>query len=273
MSCEKIREQFVDYLTGDLDEPSLVQVRAHLADCSRCREELESLSAIWTRLGVLPREEPSAALRHRFYDMLGAYREGLNKESVRSRLSQAASRWIGSVMPRRPVYQMALSVLLLAAGVGGGLLLSGRARSAANIEIATLRQEVNDMRQMAAVSLLKQTSPSERLMGVSWSARLEQPDRTMLEALLDTLNHDPNANVRLAAVDALYLFYNHPLVKEGLVHSIAQQTSPLVQIALINLLVEIRERRATDALRTLIQNKKLNPQVKKRAEQGLALLS
>jgi hypothetical protein len=273
MRCEKIKEKFADYLIGDLDEKSLTDIQAHLASCSSCRDELESLSAIWTKLGVLPQEQPSPALRQRFYSMLEAFKEGMEEEEERASFGEVISAWFGRVMPRRPVYQLALSLVLLVAGLAGGYLLSGRTRSAAKIEVAALRQEVKNMRQLAAISLLKQKSPSDRLMGVSYGAQLEQPDQPMIETLLDTLNHDSNVNVRLAAADALYLFYDHPQVKDGLVRSLSQQTSPLVQLTLIDLLVEIRERRATEALRTLIQNEKLNHQVKKRAELGLAQLS
>jgi HEAT repeat protein len=139
--------------------------------------------------------------------------------------------------------------------------------------VAGLRNEVDEMRRMVAVSLLKQASPSERLLGVSWSARIDQPGGEIIQTLLDTLNHDPNVNVRLAAADALYLFYSRPEVKAGLVDSLARQTSPLVQMSLINLLVEIRERRAVEALRQLVRDEKLNPKVKKRAELGLVQLS
>jgi HEAT repeat protein len=139
--------------------------------------------------------------------------------------------------------------------------------------VASLKGEVDDMRRIVAVSLLKQASPSERLMGVSWSARIDRPGDEIIQTLLETLDNDPNVNVRLAAVDALYLFYDHPEVKERLIDSLAGQTSPLVQMSLINLLVEIRERRAAVALERLIQNERLNPKVKKRAELGLVQLS
>jgi len=75
--------------------------------------------------------------------------------------------------------------------------------------------------------------------------------------------------VRLAAVDALYLFRNHPLVKDSLIRALSGQESPLVQVALIDLLVEIRERRAAEALKDLIQNARLDPDVRKHAELGL----
>jgi hypothetical protein len=273
MKCEQIREKSADYLAGELDEKSLSEVRAHLAGCPACREELESLSAIWTKLGVLPKEQPSGSLRICFYEMLEAYKKGTEKDRDKISLGQTLSYWLGRLMPGRPAYQIALSLILIAAGLGGGFLLSVRSRSAARTEVTGLRGEVDDMRRIVAVSLLKQASPSERLMGVSWSARIDRPGDEIIQTLLETLNRDPNVNVRLAAVDALYLFYDHPEVKEGLLDSLARQTSPLVQLSLINLLVEIRERRAVEALERLIQDEKLNPKVKKRAELGLTQLS
>ena len=273
MNCETIREKLVDYLTGELPDGDLADIRGHVASCTACREELEGLSAIWTKLGVLPQEPPSGALRSRFYGMLEAYKEGLEKDRDKTRLGQILSHWLGSFMPRRPAYQIALALVLIAAGLGSGYFMSVRPRLTARTEVASLRGEVDDMRRIVAVSLLKQASPSERLMGVSWSARIDQPGDEVIQTLLNTLNQDSNVNVRLAAVDALYLFYNHPEVKEGLIDSLARQASPLVQMSLINLLVEIRERRAVEALERLIQDEKLNPKVKKRAEMGLVQLS
>jgi HEAT repeats/Putative zinc-finger len=273
MKCDELREKFADYLAGELDGKSLGEVRGHLADCAACREEMEGLSAIWTKLGVLPKEQPGGALRSRFYEMLQAYMEGMAKDHERPGFGQALSGWLGRLMPRKPVYQLALSLVLIAAGLSSGYLLSVRPRSAARTEVASLKGEVDDMRRIVAVSLLKQPSPSERLMGVSWSARIDRPGDEIIQALLETLNNDPNVNVRLASVDALYLFYDHPEVKEGLIDALARQTSPLVQMSLINLLVEIRERRAAEALERLIQDEKLNPKVKKRAELGLVQLS
>jgi len=273
MYCERLKDLLADYLVGELDEKTLAEAQAHLAGCAACREELESLSAIWTKLGVLPKEQPSAALRSRFYDMLEAYKEGLKRGGIAARPLQSLSSWLSRLVPRRPAYQLALALVLIIAGLGSGYLLNVRSRSNARFEVATLKHEVNDMRRTVAVSLLKQASPSERLMGVSWSVQLDRPGDEIIAALLETLDHDSNVNVRLAAVDALYLFYDHPEVKERLVRSLAGQTSPLVQLSLIDLLVGIRERRAVEALGQLIQDHKINPKVKKRAELGLAQLS
>jgi hypothetical protein len=101
-----------------------------------------------------------------------------------------------------------------------------------------LREEVRHTRQLVALSLLQQQSASERLKGVDWSNRMTRPDPQVLSALLHTVNYDQNVNVRLAALDALHQSANNEMVRRGLVESLDRQTSPLVQIALIDLLVE-----------------------------------
>jgi HEAT repeat protein len=125
------------------------------------------------------------------------------------------------------------------------------------------------MRQALSASLLTRPSPSDRIQGINTSARLKQPDPTTLGLLLRTLDEDPSLNVRLAAVDALFLFSGQPRVREGIVASLAKQTSPILQVALIDLLVEIRETRAATALKSLVGNDKSAPEVRKRAELGI----
>ena len=129
------------------------------------------------------------------------------------------------------------------------------------------------MRQTTALSLLQRPSSSERILGVSYSEQISAPGAPTIEALLRTLDTDPSVNVRLAAVDALYLFAKDPGVKDGLVASLGRQTNPVVQVALIDLLIEIRERKAIDALKSLIGDERIHPDVRKKAEAGLKSLT
>jgi hypothetical protein len=130
------------------------------------------------------------------------------------------------------------------------------------------------MREMVAMSLLQQDSAIERLRGVSWSHQLDRPSDQVLTTLLDTLRHDPNVNVRLASIDALRVFAAVDSVRTGLVDALgSRQPSPLVQIALIDAMVDIRERRSVDALRTLADDEKQNEAVRQRARRGLQVLS
>ena len=258
MNCEKAKEQFADYLVGDIKPSAEAEIRAHIASCVSCREEIEGLSALWAKLGVLPQEQPSGGLRANFYAMLEDY-----KTKPANRLREF---WKAFWSFRKPAYGFSFGLTLLVVGIGAGAFLAGGNGSG---KMTALHQELQDMRQTVALSMLDRSSATERLEGISWSAGLDKPGEKTIVALVNKLDGDPNVNVRLAAVDALYLFRGDPVVKESLIRSLAKQESPLVQVALIDLLVEIRERRAADALKQLIGNAHLAPQVKEHAELGL----
>ncbi|NOR12936.1 MAG: hypothetical protein GQ545_06750 [Candidatus Aminicenantes bacterium] len=271
MTCQNIKELFPEFLTGELDRETQERVQSHLASCDSCREELENLSAIWTKLGVIPEEQPSDEVRTRFYTMLEAYKQGMTQERQPSRLKKMFNDVFEHVWPKRPAFQFSMAVVFLAVGVAAGIFLSSQGQN--GTQLAKLQNEVQDMQQALAISLLDRPSASERLQGVSISSHMNNPNSKTLEALLYTLDNDKNVNVRLAAVDALYLFYDYPGVKEGLLGSLEKQPSPLVQVALIDLIVNMRERQAVDALRLLLEDEMLNPDVKKYAERGLQQLS
>jgi hypothetical protein len=272
--CQETRSRFPDYLTGDLEPGALDVVKHHVSTCDSCQRELEELTSTWTRLEILPEEQPGPNLRGNFYTMLESYQEGLEARPL-SPLGKLLEKinikdaWQG-LLPRRPLYQFAMVLALLAIGLSAGLFL--RSPQVEKQQFAHLRQENQQVRRQLALTLLGQSSPSERLKGVNCSAYLEAPDNKLLETLLDTLDNDPNTNVRLSAVDALYLFADQPMVREGLVRSLQKQSSPLVQIALIDLMVQIREKQAVNSLKQLLENNKLNPEVKQRAQLSIKKL-
>ena len=270
MNCRTIQEKFPDYLIGDLEPQEILMVQAHLADCSACRTELEGLSELWAKLGVLPEQKPSSELRSRFYTMLSAYKQGLEQRGPAQAWKLRFTRWLERWWPQRTTWQFASSLLLLILGLTAGYWLNSGGKAAAQID--PLRREIQSMRSTLAMSLLDNSSASERLRGVNLSSRMEQPDERLLDSLLQALHSDPSTNVRLAVVDALYLFADYPTVRERLSGALAEQDSPLVQVALIDLLVSLRERKAAAALKDLIESERLAPEVKQRAQQGLERL-
>lgn len=262
MTCEKTQERFADYLTGDLDEAGRAEVQAHILDCPACRGDLEDLTVVWAKLGVLPEEQPGGAVRARFYAML-------EEEKARAAAATAGPkpRWADGFSFRRPAFAASFAAALLLVGLGAGWFLSGARPGGASY--ARLSGEVEAMRQQVALSLLDRPSASERIQGVGYTAEVKAPSDSTLAALFKAVDTDPNPNVRLAAVEALYLFRDRPGVRESLVRSLSLQSYPLVQVALIDFLVEVREAKAVDALKTLIEAGDLTPDVKERAEQGL----
>jgi len=252
MNCEEARTRFVDYWRGALDESDF-DFHAHLSSCDRCRAEAEELRALWGSLDQLPEENPSQRMRQRFYDSLREFRQ---RESDRQHMF-----W----WSRHPVFQVAFGVAILLIGVVIGHFATRQSGS----EVAQLRGEVDNMRQMVTLSLLQQQNASDRLRGVNWSYRVEPSDPEVLGALLTTVNHDPNVNVRLAAVDALRKFSDSPVGRTGLVQALGKQDSPLVQIAILDQIVELREKTAAPSVKFLLSKQDLNTDVKQRAEWAL----
>jgi HEAT repeat protein len=136
-----------------------------------------------------------------------------------------------------------------------------------------MHAQVQSLRTVVALSLLDRQSATSRLEGVSWSSQVDRPDGELLAALLKTLNHDPNVNVRLSSLDALEKFNGNREVRKALVDSIPLQDSPLVQIALIDALVHARDNGAVMELKKLTSDGDVNVAVRQRARWGVERLS
>ena len=53
MECERVREEFVERLTGNLSAERSRAIDDHLAGCSACRAETERMRELWAELGTL----------------------------------------------------------------------------------------------------------------------------------------------------------------------------------------------------------------------------
>jgi anti-sigma factor RsiW len=268
MRCHELEELLADYLQQSLDQRQLSAVEGHLAQCSDCRQQV----ALWKDLSRLPDESPSPALKARFEGMLAAYQQGRGEwESRQGRSSGAFKRWLAALRFPAPLLQPALAIVLVAIGFAGGMYAS--AVNTNTQELTSLRQELGGMRQLVVLSLLRQQSASERLQGITWSVRDGRPDSEVLSALLHTLRFDTSADVRLAALDALKNHSAQPRVRMGLIDALLGQQSPLVQIALIDLLVELRETSALERLKEFELKQDLEPVVRQRTRWGIVQLT
>jgi Putative zinc-finger/HEAT repeats len=265
MNCERIREQIPELLADRLDGEARAQLIQHLGGCPACRAEMAELGPVWRGLETMNEAEPSPAMRSRFRETLGAWQEGF-REGRQSPPREAAVRRIVPV--NRWWQAAAAALLLLAMGAAGGRFLAAPGGAPHN-EIAQLRGQVESLRQMVALSLLEEQSPSLRLRGVAYSYRLARPDRDVEQALLRAVSRDSNVNVRLAAVDALAGFTRDAEVRRGLADALPLEDSPLVEIALIDLLAQADAREASPALLRLAQNAGADEAVRKRAAEVL----
>src|SRR5579872_2230540 len=269
MKCEEIGELLPDYLQGSLKAEQDYLVEQHIEQCADCREEV----VIWKKLSLLPMEKPSKESRERFEAMLQAYQTGRNdKASGRIEREKRGSLWSWL---RSPVGAVAWSAALLVIGVLAGSYLGNRPvrSNTSQDEIVAIRTELTNMKQMVVLSMLQQQSASERLQAVSYSRREDQLDPQVMSALVHTLRYDGSVDVRLAALDALSRHGAQPQVHKGVVDALQEQQSPLVQVALIDLMLEWRDPDAAQRLRNFVQTPNLNPTVKQRADWALSKLN
>jgi tellurite resistance protein len=198
-----------------------------------------------------------------------AWEEWLATYDRSQKKKSAVQRWLGS-----PVgWQVAASVLLLLLGFGGGVIYD----SLREKEGGLITEAPASRPQVVATSMLQfdragQTSASERIQAIRQSTSLDKADRELIQALTNTLNFDDNVNVRLAAFEALYHFADAPDVREAFIRSLGVQTDPAIQIALIDALIALREKRALQEMQRLTEDKQTLEVVRLRAQQGVGQL-
>lgn len=273
MRCSDVSTHLFEDAAGTLTGDVRREIAAHLAECPACTAEAEELRELWQGLGRVPLEPSDPSERRRRFDvMLAAYEAGAASSAPQGGGWSSLTAWMWRPMVR-PAWALAGAAAALVLGVAAGQRTSAPAAAPESPDLQVLRNEVSDLRQMVSLSLLQQQSASERLKGVAWAAQLESGDDTVVTALLDALSNDPNVNVRLASVDALKRYATQDSVRRGAVTALEQQTSPLVQIALIDFVVEAGLRDAGGTLRRLASNDMVHEAVRARAEQGLRQVS
>lgn len=267
MTCEQFAEIMAGYCERRLSTRDMAFAREHTEICVDCRADAE----MWQKLASLPQPQPSSSLRSRFDHMLNAYEEGRwEKRDLAKERGHWFAAWMRSAFA--PPLMSALAACLLLVGFIAGER-SSAAKPIGDSQMVAMQSELTNLRQLVALSLMEQQSASQRLQGVNYSTQVQRPDPEIAAALLHALRFDSSVDVRLAALDALRRYKNDSQVKTGLLVALQDQQSPLVQIALIDLFVEMRESGAKDNLRRIEQDSKTNPVVRQRAQWGIQQLS
>jgi HEAT repeat protein len=268
MQCQDAIALFLDHLNGSLGRPDRLNLDDHLSSCPQCQAEAKDLADTWNRLtGISATEPDSAAMRRRF--------DALSINSLRDASPKGEPSTIGGVRRTRawaslgtsyrPILQACAAVLLLVAGIQIGRDM----RPSGSDEVRELSQEVRSLQQTVAVSLMHGESASSRLQGVGWSDRLDRPGDEVATALVDALLHDENVNVRLASIDALKRFADRGAIRTVTIRALNSESSPLVQMALIDFVVETHDREAVNTLKRLSQDTRIDATVRSRASWGV----
>ncbi|HXV75864.1 MAG TPA: zf-HC2 domain-containing protein [Candidatus Polarisedimenticolaceae bacterium] len=253
MNCDETTGRVSDRLKRLLDPRSEADLERHLSRCDDCRAEAEAIERVWNEMGRLDDEVPSDRMRSRFHDALAAY----ERRDAGPAPARGSGRRLGALWARLPGAQLAS----MAAALSVGMLVGGFWLAPGTGEIEALRFELRSMERAISLTLLEHGSASERLRGVQFSARVE-PDSRVVEALLDTVAADPNVSVRLAAVEALAPLLDRRPIAERLVETMAEQSSPLLQVTLAEVLLDAGIEGSRPAVLRLIEHEGTDPAVR-----------
>jgi predicted anti-sigma-YlaC factor YlaD len=271
MTCTSARETFPALLDHRTPATDLLDARAHLAGCPHCQREFSALSQTLATLDAMPTPTPSPRLRENFYAML---EEGKNSAtSVRVATEREHH------VRRTSLLGWVLSPLAAAALVALGFFAGQRqappaAAPAPSSEVAAMRTELKELRQLVGISILQQQRGpvSSRLQEVLAAARSDQPTEKTLTDLVNALAFDPSVNVRLRALEALFPHADNKIVSSGVLTALPREQDPLVLIELIDFLAASDNRDAALELEKMTQNEAIDRSVRDAARRALAQL-
>lgn len=258
MNKNQIDELIAKYNEGVADPSEILQLELLVESGDVELTRLRELFRFDENMDKIKEPVPSKNLDKKFYDFL-------TKETSRSKQFDFSS-WFTfeSWIPK-----LAVASILIVAGFIGGTLLQ---KNSGGGEVRELANEVSGLKELMMISMLEKESATDRLKAVSLSEEIQGPSKKVTEALLKTLNSDPSVNVRLAALDAIKNYAKSPNVREGLVRAIARQESPLVQVALAELMVTLQEKSSVKELRKILEQKSTPKEVKQRIEESIKVL-
>jgi hypothetical protein len=257
MDKELLESRIIDYIDGKGSEKERSAMENELAQNKEAYALYEQLREVIQTMDKIAPLEPSGKLKIEFEKVL--------QDEI------AAQKKTKTVFFSPVFYRVAAAVLLVMAGVAIGNWINNNQQQ--EKELAELKQQVEQNRRVMMTMLENQQSASQRMQGLSAAYEMDKPDDGIVKVLVKTMNEDPNSNVRLAAMDALGKFSNEASVRSALIQSLSTQKDPVVQIALIQLLVKMKEKGVVKQLEEMTKDASTMKAVKDEAYAGIFKLS
>lgn len=257
MEREKLESMLIEYIDETLEEKDRLLLEAELEKNPEAEILHAQLKEVMQKMGEASQPVPSEALKKSFEHFL---------------LQELAKKPEAKSVTLSPVlYRIAAGIILLM--VVGVTAYWIRKDMQNQDRLARMEKELEVSKRMMMSLLDNEYSASQRMQGVSVAYEMNKPDDEIVRVLVRTLNSDPNTNVRLAALDALSKFIEEETVRKSLIESLSTQKDPIIQIALIQLMVQIKEKTVVRQLEKMTRDSKTMEAVKTEAYSGIFKLS
>jgi hypothetical protein len=206
----------------------------------------EQEQQLWDALQDVSQPEPPPRLRRRFYGELDKLGRQTPLDRWRAWLELSGARGFATAM--------SCAVLGIIAGV-----LAVGTDPIDRTELTTLQQQVSQLNRNLILDRLENVSASKRLLGVIDAAGLAEHDPEVARALLSRAVDDRVYSVRAAAIDAIGPQMNTPAVGDELMGLLEKAESPLVQLALVDLVLRHGNAQQLERLMKLTEQGALHP--------------
>ncbi|PWL40503.1 hypothetical protein DKG77_02010 [Flagellimonas aquimarina] len=259
MENNHVTKLLPEYLDNTLSKEDKEKVRKHIADCIQCKLEHDEMNILFKAFENEPISVPTESLTAKFDKALQQEKMETSKVIPISSEKKKIG-WASNML------KVAASIALLVASFQMGRFLQ---QEKSNEDIAILLDETLQVKQTAMLSLMENQSASKRIQGVNYIEEFPNPDEAIVKALANRLLHDENDNVRLNAFEALSRFATSPTVKQAFIEALDIEKNPSIQIAIIQSLVKIQEKKAAAPMKKLLEQEDTQPFVRNEIELAL----
>lgn len=250
MENNHIVDLIPEYLDGHLSDTEVKKLELHIQDCPACRKEIDEYKLLFGAFGSEQEVLPSNKLKANFEQLLQEEKDSQVKVvSIDSK-------------PRNGMFQVLKVAASIALLVSAFFIGKNSQKNEFQNEFAALEEQTVEIKQTAMISLLENQSASKRIQGVQYINDFINPDEAIVIALADRMLNDENTNVRLSAMEALANFKNSDIVKEAFIEALRTENDPSIQIAIIQNLVEIQEKKAIGPMQDLLEQEGTQPFIK-----------
>lgn len=273
MKCDQIQDRLIDFIENQLPDQKQQEVETHLASCRECRRAEKETRALLNEMSQVPQKQAPTHVAKAFESLLAQEKQIAREQQLKTKNAKNQTISVKRLIPL-PLMRAAAAILLVGLSIFAGMKIQQWRSPRANAEeIIALQNQMQDVKYMIMTSMLEKKSPSERIKAVNYlEKKFDKPDPKLIDALFQTLNTDPNVNVRLAAAYSLKKFATYAPVRQRLVAALSTQTKPMIQIVLINMMVEFEEKKAVQPMQEILENENTMDEVKHHAQIGIKVL-
>ncbi|WP_318346790.1 zf-HC2 domain-containing protein [Aquipluma nitroreducens] len=244
MKCEEVNINLPEYIDRKLDETTSAAIRSHLESCPSCKALHSELSSFINYMDSFPAPEVPEGMKEEFEGMVASLG---NQEKKKIRLVPMWTKIAAMMVFAFGTYWLGFQI-----GSRKGEIVQNQLTS----ELSTQKQQV------LLASLREYTGP-QKIDAVYSISTTGNVSTELIDALVNTMNTDKNANVRLAAISALSeMMGKNDRIKTELIKSLTVQENPLLQISLIQVLTEKGVKEAKHQIESISNNEKTDESVK-----------